>query len=266
MFQKQQSNQANNKPLAEREAEADEGGAEGSGSDEFKPNLELKHTPVSLVNLYREGKPIPHNLYFRLRDLLNHPDFSKERYVAGKLIDANKFYEELKKHAELQKKKYTDKSRHFILNKPLKDHVDIKDFYRRLYLMLQNRGNGITLAISREEFAKMSPGFNEMVYYYGNQILTGAPYIIGGLPHTDFFQWGNLYGVVKYHELVEEKSLKANLMIYFEDMGDRNLQECIKDYQNRQNQLIAKVQQQKIITPTLPELQEINNPRFRFVH
>jgi hypothetical protein len=81
---------------------------------------------------------------------------------------------------------------------------------------------------------------HEIIFFHGNQLLTGAPYFAGGVPHIDFLQWGNLFGIVKYEELLGENAIDGNIMIYFEDMADRTLSECIEAI-NHQIHITPKV-------------------------
>jgi hypothetical protein len=101
-----------------------------------------------------------------------------------------------------------------------------------------------------DKFKQNLQDIHELIFIRGNQLLTGAPFYPGAIPHIDFFQWGNFFGVVKYQELLEEKALKGNILVYFEELANRNLQQCTKQYiQQLADQLIAK---QNIITPPMP--------------
>lgn len=124
----------------------------------------------------------------------------------------------------------------------------------RLKTMLADSPKGIELTLTPTEFLTLKNNINELLYFHGNQVLTGAPFFAGGVPHIDFFQWGNLMGVVKNEELPGEKIITGNILIYFEDMKDRNLMQCIQDYQRRQHtapQPMARPPEQEI-THTAP--------------
>lgn len=88
--------------------------------------------------------------------------------------------------------------------------------------------NKIAIQLTPKQFFQFrSLLMHELVFFHGNQILTGAPHFPGGLQHVDFLQWGNLFGVVKYEELLGE-SPESNILIYFEKMADRHVEDCIK--------------------------------------
>ncbi|CAM4459993.1 MAG: hypothetical protein LEGION0398_MBIBDBAK_00884 [Legionellaceae bacterium] len=114
---------------------------------------------------------------------------------------------------------------------------DIQRLYKRLQLMLTGTRSSIELPLTLEQFLVLKNGIGELIFYHGNQLLTGAPFFAGGIPRVDFFQWGNLLGVVKYEELLSEKGVDGNILIYFEDMSDRELLQAIKDYQLQQHNL-----------------------------
>lgn len=89
------------------------------------------------------------------------------------------------------------------------------------------------------EFKKIN--YQDLILYYGNQFLTGAPFQPGGIPHVIYFQWGNLFGVAKYLVLAEEKSLKSNVLIYIEDMEEREFVQCVDEYSHHlKNELVTE--------------------------
>ena len=122
-------------------------------------------------------------------------------------------------------------------------------------------GKGIELKFAPNQFPKFKlelQDIHDLILYRGNQLLTGAPFYPGAVPHIEFFQWGNLFGVIKYHELLEEKSLKGNILIYFEDLANRNLQQCVNTYtQQLLNQLTAR---QNVLSVPTPTPQSSQNP------
>lgn len=118
----------------------------------------------------------------------------------------------------------------FLLHRENFDAKAAKELKRRLDLLVKPKGERVKFTITPKQFAELkNSAFPSLILYHGNQFLTGAPFYLGGIPHVVFFQWGNLFGVAKYVVMPEEKSLKSNLLIYFEDMQDRNLEQCVKD-------------------------------------
>lgn len=63
-----------------------------------------------------------------------------------------------------------------------------------------------------------------------------------------FFHWGNLFGIVKHIILPEDKIAKRNmLLIEFEPMRERNLDQCVEQYQQKLTEEINT--QKELLTP-----------------
>ena len=119
----------------------------------------------------------------------------------------------------------------FLMHRDRFDAQAAKDLKRRLGLLLTDKGQRIKLKISPKQFQEFkNTAVPSLILYHGNQFLTGAPFHLGGIPHVVFFQWGNLFGVAKYVVLAEEKALKSNVLVYFENMHERYLERCVEDF------------------------------------
>jgi hypothetical protein len=108
----------------------------------------------------------------------------------------------------------------------------IKSLKKRLRLMLQkNSAQQAAISFTPEQFAKFKQyTMQELIFWHGNQSLTGAPSYPSCIPPIIYFQWGNQFGIVKQSVLAGEKALKANILVYFEDRQERNLENCVADY------------------------------------
>lgn len=213
----------------------------------------LKNIPTAITNLYRADRPIPFALYRYTEQLFNAPAYTK-KFTKERVL-AHKIDQELKKYAELHsnpKKKLVATPNYFLLHKNEFEPEDVEILYDHLNNLLKNTPN-IVYELTAKQFKAIKPALDLyvknandqlMIYLYGNQLITGAPLIIGGHPHLDYFQWGNLYGVVKYEEQEGEEVYETNLMIYFEDRHDRNLEQCMQD-------LLHRLQHQA--EPSIPE-------------
>lgn len=119
----------------------------------------------------------------------------------------------------------------FLLPHEKIDAHTLQELRKRLNAFLLKDYHHVMVHFTPKQFLEFKAvGVQELIFWHGNQFLTGAPFFPGGIPPVIFFQWGNLFGVVKYLALVEEKALKANVLIYFEDMQDRNFEQCVLDY------------------------------------
>ncbi len=131
------------------------------------------------------------------------------------------------------------------------DHDSVKRLKHRLEILLANSSSHVELKLKPADFLQFRAlTYDELILYHGNQFLTGAPFFQGGIPQLIYFQWGNLFGVAKYVVLAEEKSLKSNVLIYFEDLQERNLQDCVYQYNLK---LQEEMKQQLRLAPTLPK-------------
>lgn len=145
----------------------------------------------------------------------------------------------------------------FLLPHEIINKADIDKLKKRLKIMLSEKGKNVELKFTTQQFLDFKKlNYSELILFHGNQLLTGAPFFPGGIAPIIFFQWGNLFGVAKYVMLAEERALRSNVLIYFEDMQERLLDECVKDYkQQHVNELKNTPQQQSI-----PQEQVVQRP------
>jgi hypothetical protein len=188
----------------------------------MKPTLKFQPSDYALRDLlvkYSHGAPISCDqynfLYRHEKALTNHMVTDLKRYY---LKD---YY--LKHAAE-----HT-----FLMPHDKLDAAATKELKRRIELLVDSK-NAIQFKMKPEQFLQMrAMTTNELILYHGNQFLTGAPFYQGGVPHTLYFQWGNLFGVAKYVVIADEKALKSNVLIYFENMHERYLDQCVMEYQHK---------------------------------
>lgn len=123
----------------------------------------------------------------------------------------------------------------FLLTHEIINHESIKQLKKRIQILLTNQPKkSVSIPFTQKQFLEFKQaGIGELIFWHGNQFLTGAPSFPGGTPPVLFFQWGNFFGIVKYVVLAEEKALKTNILIYFEDRQDRELDLCVKEYNLR---------------------------------
>jgi hypothetical protein len=125
----------------------------------------------------------------------------------------------------------------FLLPHEILNEQDMVQLKKRIQLFLKQKKDRVILPFTHQQLQQFKQlGAKELIFWHGNQYLTGAPHFPGGIPPVLFFQWGNFFGIVKYVVLAEEKALKANILVYFEDRQERNLNECVKAYQHEMQQ------------------------------
>ena len=140
----------------------------------------------------------------------------------------------LKYYLEYTKKHPNKANPTFLLPHTEFQPSDIPLLKNRINLFLNKNPGRVAIQLTQQQFLQLKDyTIQELIYWHGNQFLTGAPFYPGGIPPVIFFQWGNLFGIVKYLVLAEEKALKGNILIYFEDMQDRELNQCVLGYNDQ---------------------------------
>lgn len=146
----------------------------------------------------------------------------------------------------------------FLLAHEEMNFESIKQLKERIRLSLQEKAHPVICLTQKQYLQFRECTLRDLIFWHGNQFLTGASFYPSGTPPMIFFQWGNLFGIVKYIVLSGEKSLKHNLLIYFEDRQERDLEQCVNEYQHRlaedikkQNELTLEKVDHEIITHTL---------------
>lgn len=97
--------------------------------------------------------------------------------------------------------------------------------------ILQHHPEGIDIDYQANELAEIRLSFArtrmlsiaDLILVYGNQTLTSAPFMAGGLPHIEFFEWGNVFGVIKYVAVTGETD--TNILVHFEKKQEQTLEQ-----------------------------------------
>lgn len=202
----------------------------------LKPNADYAFEGIKIQ--FANGAPLTADQYNFL--------YRHEKALSAHHLDAiNAYY--------LKSSKQAPESS-FLFHGNALNQAGAKQLKMRIQALIAENSNHLSFQLKPEEFLQFRAAtVNELILYHGNQFLTGAPFFPGGIPYTLYFQWGNLFGVAKYQILADEKDIKGNALIYFEDMHDRLLDECVHEYQAHH-------------TPTpkpAPALQETPAPTFK---
>lgn len=185
----------------------------------MRPTLLLQpvHTSsAEILKCFNDGRPLTCdqlNYISRFQHALSSPSFDV----------VYKYYIEAAKRANSNK---------FILPSSMLNASALRQFKQRLQLFLSKDSQDISIELTPEQLLKFKEiAAPELIYYHGNQFLTGAPFFPGGIPPVLYFQWGNLFGVTKYLLQAGEKSAITNIFIHFELTHERTLEQCVKAYQ-----------------------------------
>jgi hypothetical protein len=150
----------------------------------------------------------------------------------------------------------------FLMHKENFNAEATKELKKRLALLLPEKKSVVKLQFTSKQFMEFkNSAVPSLIFYHGNQFLTGAPFHLGGIPHVIYFQWGNLFGVVKYVVLAEEKALNSNVMVYFENMHERLLEECVQNISKELRHELQPVQQ-----PAQTHHLEKQSPQENYTH
>ena len=105
---------------------------------------------------------------------------------------------------------------------------------KRLLSLLQDNSEHAVVTLTEKQYLAFKDyTTEELIYWHGNQFITGAPFFPGGIPPVIHFQWGNLFGIVLYVLLPFDRLTRINTVIYFESMRNRNLNQCVDDYNKK---------------------------------
>lgn len=126
----------------------------------------------------------------------------------------------------------------FLLPEEKINRKSITSLQKRLDVMLsQNPKHAVEIPVTQKkllQFVKYT--IQDLIFWRGNHFLTGDPFYPGGIPPLIHFQWGNYFGIVKYTVIAGEKAVMGNYLLYFEEMGERDLEQCILEYQKHKKE------------------------------
>lgn len=202
----------------------------------LRPN---RNSYRDIIKAFNDGKPLSAEQLRLLRQHFANLPKSLRDILWQRDDDANKKLDLLK--------------RPLWLTDSLQNANSLQQLATKINLLLRYQPQGVTIRFTTAQFLQFKtaikihtyqPTLQDLIYWYGNQMLTGAPFIPGGVPRLDYFQWGNLYGIVKFHELIGEKVHEGNILIYFEQLQDRQAEQFVQQayYQTYGEELRLKLQ------------------------
>lgn len=139
---------------------------------------------------------------------------------------------------------------------------------KRIQMLLKDKNVHPVISLTQKQYLQFREyAIKDLIFWHGNQFLTGAPFYPSAIPPVVYFQWGNFFGIVKFVVIEGEKTLKQNLLVYFEDMQERNLDQCVEEYQHHlqeemklQHEVVLQYNQED------PEKTEKNSPQLTPSH
>jgi hypothetical protein len=200
----------------------------------MRPHLILQpahNSSADILKCFADGKPIS-------ADAVNYLDLHQRNLSSPEFDPVLNFY--LHAH-KTQPHKYQGT---FLLHHEFINFEAFQELKKRIKLFLeQKKSPSISITLNPQQYKQFTQvGRNEIVYWHIHKLFNGAPMYPSIVPPAIFFQWGNIFGITKYLVLAGGKTVRANMLLYFEDMQNRNLDQCVDDYQKRFN---LELEQQK---------------------
>lgn len=175
------------------------------------------HWIADILARFEDGKPLTCD---QLNFLISH-----EKTLSSHALDlVIKYYLGSRLHNP-------DKSLSFTIPKEKIKHANAHEIRDAVANLLKYHLSHIDLKMTAEQFFQLkAAGFREIIFWHGPQFLTRTSQFNNAAPLIFYFQWGKLFGVVKMNAHVDQFDLDGNVLIYFEDMDLRSLNQCILDY------------------------------------
>lgn len=216
----------------------------------IKPTLVLQpihNSSADILRCFADGKPLS-------SDQLNFLAWHEHELSSSALDPLIKYYiesEKRKRHAS------------FLLPHEKINAEDIKKLKDRIRATLKDKYSHAALECTEEQWMDFKKYTElELIFWSGNEFVSGTRFYVGGVIPAIYFQWAEFFGVWKYALIHANKTTMAKNIIYFEQMRDRDLNQCVADYKRQhQHELLL---QQKLTAPKpiiKPGEQKIVSPR-----
>lgn len=177
------------------------------------------HWIADILARFEDGKPLSNE---QLNFLMSH-DKTLSSYALDSVI---KYY--LSAHHE------PDKHLSFTLPVEKINKVNAHDIRDVVLNVLHHQLSHVDLKMSVDQFLQFkSVGFHELIFWHGPQFLSRTMPFPNGIPLVLYFQWGKLFGVVKLNSRVNSFIMDGNVLIYFEEINNRSLNQCVLDYSKK---------------------------------
>lgn len=144
----------------------------------------------------------------------------------------------------------------FLLPHEIMNYDAIQDLKLRIQSTLrEGKYTHVEVPITEQQLMQFRQNAGqELLYWNGNQFITGPHLYPNRIPPVVFLRWGNLFCVIRYVVLAIGKQFKPQITLYFEYRNDRDLDRCVFDY-NLQTEKTEKLQKQfvinnKLVNPT----------------
>lgn len=204
-----------------------------------KPSsLLLQNSISSILNLYREGiLSTPAALHHFTEHFFNTTPSIEH---SPKEPNVKLAFQQEANEIKANQNSYQTGTTHnyFLEHTPHFEYEDVAVFYHNLKTLLGDTNAHVVYKLNSQQFTAIKTNFdlyvsrmNEqlIIYSFGEQIHLETSFIKNGDLHLDYFQWENLYGLVKIEKQKDEEISETDLLVYFADRHEKNLEQCIED-------------------------------------
>jgi hypothetical protein len=219
----------------------------------MRPTITLQPTHNSSADMLRcfaSGTPLsPEQLNF----LEWH-----EHELSNQLLDPVIRY-----YLESLKKRKRDYRTSFLLPHEIINRESIQQLKKRIDIFLKEKKRHAVIQLTKKEYELFKYYIQqELVIWHGNPTKAPIPFFPQGIPAVLYFKWGHVFCAVKYVAVPDGNMLRSNILVYFEDMDNRDLNQCVYDYNlNFKNEIKLQkeiIQESLDQTKSAPELKLAN--------
>lgn len=187
----------------------------------MKPTLLLQpihNSSAGILQSFVESKPLT-------SDQLNFLFLHQSQLSDAKLDPAIRYY--LQKAYDKQSKFRET----FLLKDEILNFEAIQALKKRLLEALKTQKDHLVVPMSLQQLNKFRKLNENTIHYYHSNILIAAHFFYPrGVPPVIYFSWGKYFGVIKYVISAYLSKIETSVLVYFENMENRNLNQCINDY------------------------------------
>lgn len=196
---------------------------------------------ANILELFEDGKPLSSE---QLNFLLQNEKILKKH----ELDLVFKYY--LRAHSD-----QPDQEVAFTLP-PEKLNIDtLHEVRETIEVLLDDSITHIDLKMTLDQFMQFkSTCRNEMVIWHGPKFMPRTFAFPNATPRIIYIQWGKLFGVVKLHMYADNMLYDGYLLVYFEDMTLRSLNQCVLDYAQHHKLELTQSNQKQLLEIPFPHL------------
>lgn len=109
--------------------------------------------------------------------------------------------------------------------------VSLQELKQGILNLLHDNLSHVDLNMTFDQYLKLKAlGLSEFIFWQHWEFFTRSPLLSGSLPQLLYFQWGRIFAVVRFDVMSQPNYAQQNVHLYFEEMQNRNLLQCVNAY------------------------------------